>query len=280
MVLKLSTAQICPQPSLYFLFLDMASLKFPDESWTHFVTSASFELVTLLPRSLGLDILIPWTDSKGTEVLSYPGKQSLYSSEPFPLTHAQCRKKKGKWDWKISTITKVEIRINNNFTFYESTNGFFWLKLLTLSPQMSRQEQTSLCFGIAVLSRSLYWVLFFLVLLFSVPIFFFCVPSQWSFSFLYPFKVGAEGNERRAPSGWQKRHLASPRLHALQIPSHPSESSHPSSPSRVGLLISGMGPVQDELTVLSMRVYEQQTVGVNTAKPSFIHNTYYWFFSN
>lgn len=51
-------------------------------------------------------------------------------------------------------------------------------------------------------------------------------------------------------------------------------------PPPVGLLINDMGPVQDELTVLCMRVYEQQTVGVNTAKPSFIHNTYYWFFSN
>lgn len=130
-----------------------------------------------------------------------------------------------------------------------------------------------MCGDISVMSMCLYWFCSFLLLLFSVlissSVYTSNPRSQPPFSFCYPFKVGAKGNERRVPSGWRERHLASPRLQALQIPSQPCASS------LVGLLINDMEPVQDELTAPCMRVYEQQTVGVNMAKPSFIHNTYY-----
>lgn len=122
-------------------------------------------------------------------------------------------------------------------------------------------------------------VLFFSVLLFSVPFSSsVCTSSphsRASFSFCYPLKWKQKEMKRGLPVGGRTDIWLLPDSMFFRSPPTLVRALPPPCSSLAGLLRNDMEPVQDELTVLCMRVYEQQTVGANTAKPSFIHNTYY-----
>lgn len=150
---------------------------------------------------------------------------------------------------------------------------------------MSKRWQTATCGSLIVMPVSS--CCFLPLLLFS----FFLFPSflflsafstprpQLFFSLYHLFKVEAE---RSVPVGGRKGIALLPPSSVLRGASVflPILAIVPTLCTLVGLSINDMEAVQDGLTGLCTHVYKQQTMEVNTAKPSFIYITYSWFSSN